>query len=111
MGDGPFFPFDLFGAGVRASLVTLSGCQTASPGVYYGSSFSLAKSFYQAGARLVLASLWPVSDQLSRVFMEEFYSTLGVTGDVWLSHDAAVGRLADLTDNPAFWCSFVLLGM
>jgi len=111
MGDGPFFPFDLFGAGVKASLVTLSGCQTAAPGVYYGSSFSLAKSFYQAGARLVLASLWPVSDQLSRVFMEEFYSTLGVTGDVWQSHDAAISRLADLTKNPAFWCSFVLLGM
>ncbi|NOY88414.1 MAG: CHAT domain-containing protein, partial [FCB group bacterium] len=49
MSDAPFFPFDLFGHGLKTKLVTLSGCQTAAPGLYYGNSFSLAKAFYQAG--------------------------------------------------------------
>ncbi len=111
MGDGPFFPFDLFETGVRARLVTLSGCQTAAPGLYYGNSFSLAKAFYQAGARHVLASLWPVSDKLSMVFMTGFYRTLFQTDDVVISFDRAVDELRKLTDNPALWGSFVLLGV
>ena len=111
MSDGPFFPFDLFGVDVSARLVTLSGCQTAAPGLYYGNSFSLAKAFYQAGARDVLASLWPVSDKVSMVFMSGFYSALRSTDDVAQAYRAAVREIRELTDNPAFWGSFILLGM
>ena len=111
MSDGPFFPFDLFGVDVSARLVTLSGCQTAAPGLYYGNSFSLAKSFYQAGARDVLASLWPVSDKISMIFMAAFYRVLRETDNVATAYRAATGEVRDLTDNPAFWGSFVLLGM
>jgi len=111
MSDGPFFPFDLFGVDVSARLVTLSGCQTAAPGLYYGNSFSLAKAFYQAGARDVLASLWPVSDKVSMIFMAAFYRELRQTDDVATAYRTAVGEVRDLTNNPAFWGSFVLLGM
>nr|MBN2276426.1 CHAT domain-containing protein [candidate division Zixibacteria bacterium] len=111
MGDGPFYPFDLFESGVRARLVTLSGCQTAAPGLYYGNSFSLAKAFYQAGSQHVLASLWPVSDKLSMLFMIEFYKTLAKVGNVYSAYQNAVNRIIDITDNPAFWSSFVLLGI
>jgi tetratricopeptide (TPR) repeat protein len=111
MGDGPFFPFDLFESGVKAGLVTLSGCQTAAPGLYFGNSFSLAKAFYQAGSQHVLASLWPVSDKLSMLFMIDFYKTLADVGDVYLAYLNAVEKIITLSDNPAFWSSFVLLGI
>ncbi|MFZ5980583.1 MAG: CHAT domain-containing protein [Candidatus Zixiibacteriota bacterium] len=111
MNDGPFFPFDLFETGIKARLVTLSGCQTAAPGLYYGNSFSLAKAFYQAGGQFVLATLWPVSDKLSMQFMIEFYRNLKKSDDVCASFDKAVDKLRSITDNPAFWGSFILLGI
>lgn len=111
MSDGPFFPFDLFETGVRAGLVTLSGCQTAAPGIFYGNSFSLAKAFYQAGARHVLATLWPVSDKISVVFMVEFYQVLKETSDIAIAYQTAMNKALNTIDNPAFWSAFVLLGL
>jgi len=111
MGDGPFFPFDLFQTGIKANLVTLSGCQTAAPGLYYGNSFSLAKAFYQAGSRYVLATLWPVADRVSALFMIKFYKSLSEKKDIFNAYSDAISSLAEVTGNPAFWSSFVLLGV
>lgn len=111
MSDGPFYPFDLFEGGVSAELVVLSGCQTAAPGIYYGNTFSLAKAFYQAGARYVLASLWPVSDKISMLFMRSFYRSLAANVDVPLAYSNALSEVRDINDDPSFWAPFVLLGM
>ncbi len=111
MNDGPFYPFDLFGNGIKAQLVNLSGCQTAAPGIYYGNSFSLAKIFYQGGARFVLASLWTVSDKVSMIFMAEFYRVLKECSNVSVAYRQAVRRAYAINDNPAFWGSYVLLGI
>jgi CHAT domain-containing protein len=111
LGDGPFFPFDLYGTGIQADLITLSGCQTAAPGLNFGNSFSLAKAFYKAGGRYVLASLWPVSDRLTKVFMVDFYSALKESGSVVRSYNDAVTRLQDRTGMPAYWSAFILLGL
>ncbi|HDS00734.1 MAG TPA: CHAT domain-containing protein, partial [candidate division Zixibacteria bacterium] len=111
MGDGPFFPFDLFQSGIAAELVTLSGCQTAAPGLYYGNSFSLAKSFFQAGAKYVLATLWPVSDKISMLFMGRFYDSLKHKQNIFSAYLDAVNEIKGITENPAFWSSFILLGI
>ena len=111
MSDGPFFPFDLFEIGLKAELVTLSGCQTAAPGLDYGNSFSLAKSFLQAGSRFVLASLWQVSDKVSGEFMKKFYQELKNTNNIFDSYKMAVDEISLQYENPAFWSSFVLLGV
>lgn len=111
MSDGPFFPFDLFGTGIKARLITLSGCQTAAPGIYYGNSFSLAKAFYQGGANCVLASLWPISDKISLVFMTEFYTALGMDGIISKAYIKAMNKTCRINDNPAFWSPFVMLGI
>jgi len=111
LADGPFFPFDLFSSGIRAELVTLSGCQTAATGLYYGNSFSLAKAFYQAGSRYVLASLWPVSDSVSMSFMVAFYGALKKTNDVSRAYRTAMDSTTDSVGEPALWGAFVLLGL
>jgi CHAT domain-containing protein len=109
MNDGPYFLFDLFGTGIKARLVTLSGCQTAAPGLYYGNSLSLAKAFQQAGARYVLASLWQVSDRVAKTFMTAFYRQLKESDDVSDSYYYAIDYLQQRTPNPAHWGGFVLL--
>ncbi len=111
MADGPFFPFDLFGTEIRSQLVSLSGCQTAAPGIYHGNSFSLAKAFYQAGARYVLASLWPISDKISRIFMVEFYRALKQKTDISVAYYTALEKTSSINNNPAFWSPFILLGV
>ena len=111
LSDGPFFPFDLFGTEIRAQLVTLSGCQTAAPGIYYGNSFSLAKAFYQGGANHVLASLWPISDKISVIYMTEFYEALKVHGDIATAYGTAMNKTCAINDNPAFWAPFVMIGI
>ncbi|MFH2037270.1 MAG: CHAT domain-containing protein, partial [Candidatus Zixiibacteriota bacterium] len=109
--DGPVYPFDIYGINNKPTLVTLSGCQTAAPGLYFGNSFSLAKAYYQAGTRFVIGSLWPISDKLSSYFMIHFYRELKKNNDVYLSYYKAVNIMAETIDNPTFWSSFILLGI
>ncbi|MEZ5358224.1 MAG: CHAT domain-containing tetratricopeptide repeat protein [Candidatus Zixiibacteriota bacterium] len=111
MHDGPFYPFDLFDSGIKAELVSLSGCQTAAPGIYYGNAFSLAKAFYQAGARYVLASLWSVSDKISMAFMAEFYRHLKSADDIPEAFNRALGKTEGINENPALWSPFILIGI
>ncbi len=111
LGDGPFFPFDLFATGIKSRLVTLSGCHTAAPGLYYGNSFSLARAFHQAGGRFVLGSLWPVSDRYSMIFMTIFYRSLSESDDIYKAYRKALETIKNICDNPAFWGSFILLGI
>ena len=111
MSDGPFFPFDLFRTGIKVPLISLSGCQTAAPGLHYGNSFSLAKAFNQAGAKYVLASLWSVSDKLSMTFMIEFYKALCENNDIFNAYKYAIDKMTDITKNPAYWSPFILIGM
>jgi CHAT domain-containing protein len=110
LGDGPLFPFDLFDTGVNAPLVTLSGCQTAAPGLYYGSSFSLARAFLQAGGRFVLASLWSVSDRPTRAFMVEFYRRLEDEQNIYKAYRSTVLGMYSAAASPAALGAFVLLG-
>jgi CHAT domain-containing protein len=109
--DGPLFPFDIYGVNLRPTLITLSGCHTAAPGLYYGNSFSLAKAYYQAGSRFVLASLWPVSDKISSFFMIQFYRALAKNNDVGFAYKKAVDITMNIIDNPALWSSFIVLGI
>ena len=111
MHDGPFFPFDLFESGISAELVTLSGCQTAAPGIYYGNAFSLAKAFYQAGVRYVLASLWSVSDRISKAFMSRFYNALASGATVDRAYSIALDQTESASVNPALWSPFILIGI
>ncbi len=110
LSDGVLFPFDLFGQGIQAELVTLSGCQTAAPGLNYGNTFSLAKTFYRAGSRFVLASLWPIDDKVTMMFMNEFYYQLSKIKNVEKSYTNAIQKISIQITDPAFWGAFILIG-
>jgi len=110
LGDGPFYPFDLYSSPVRSRLVVLSGCQTGDPGLSYnGDSVSLAHSFLSAGAQEVLASYWPISDEATGLLMEAFYK--GIAGGS--SHSVALkNAMSDMITATArfkHWAGFYLI--
>jgi tetratricopeptide (TPR) repeat protein len=79
-----------------ADLVFLSACESAiGPPRFAGGMPGLQSAFLRAGARGVIATLWPIEDVLARQFSEEFYErytdgksavqALGETQRAWIA--------------------------
>lgn len=115
---------------LRAQLVTLSACETAtgtelkSEGVV-----GFAHALLQTGAQSVLASLWKVDDEATALIMGRFYRNWwGKKGSAPGDAGGRMGRAAALTeaklwlrnhkdsrgrnkfDKPYYWAGFVLVG-
>ena len=103
---------------LAADLVVLSACQTglgsrALADVPAGDDWGgLTRAFLHAGARRVMATLWPVDDWATAALMERFYGA----GDVAAE---PVGALAEAqraliavpaTAHPFYWAGFVSVG-
>src|SRR5579859_1402199 len=75
----------------RLRLVVLSACRTAFMGAELPDEVvGLPSAWLQAGAKDVLASLWPVSDSVTVEFMKKFYELhlfdgLDPTEALWLA--------------------------
>jgi hypothetical protein len=96
---------------LRGRIVVLSACQTASGAVLNGEGvLSLARSFFEAGARAVIGTRWPIRDEDAAALFETFYRRLAESASLSeaLAHTkreaAADGRPASA------WASLVLLG-
>lgn len=79
LSDGQAFVFahELPARRLPLNLVVLSGCETGRQGgVEAEELVGLSRAFLAAGARAVLASLWPVEDLPARWFMSDFYGLL-----------------------------------
>ena len=61
---------------ISANLVVLCCCHTGMGTVKAEGVIGLARSFLASGARSVLATLWPIHDQATKEFMENFYSEI-----------------------------------
>ncbi|MCD8203157.1 MAG: CHAT domain-containing protein, partial [Prevotella sp.] len=57
-------------------LVVLSACQTAQGVVADEGPTGIVRGLKKAGAQSVMASLWPVNDEATALFMEAFYNAL-----------------------------------
>ncbi len=99
---------------INAELVTLSACD-AGLGRIDGEegTSSLVEAFLNAGARSVVASLWPAEDTYTKGLMEAFYRHLfqGATKKEAL-HQAKIEMLREFgqTVPPLYWAGFVLVG-
>jgi CHAT domain-containing protein/Tfp pilus assembly protein PilF len=97
-----------------ADLVVLSACATALGRELKGEGLvGLTQSFFHAGARSVLVSLWPVEDVATADLMKAFYQEL--LGNKL--PPAAALRAAQLAlqrrpdrSAPSSWAGFILLG-
>ncbi|MBP7867740.1 MAG: tetratricopeptide repeat protein [Acidobacteria bacterium] len=93
--------------------VVLSACETGVGKVFGGEGIlGLTRAFLYAGARSVVVTLWPISDESTARFMHAFYREI-LAG---VPRDQALRRAqANLARQPGFahpfhWAAFVLVG-
>src|SRR5262249_58991567 len=76
---------DVLDKGVRSDLVVLDACQTGDSGTAVNGNLSFADAVSRAGARRVVAVMWPVSDAAAAIWVPAFYTALAADE----SHDTA----------------------
>ncbi|HEY0783501.1 MAG TPA: CHAT domain-containing protein, partial [Thermoanaerobaculia bacterium] len=105
---------DIYNLRLAADLVVLSGCETALGREIRGEGLvGLTQGFFQAGARRVVASLWPVEDRATAELMLRFYRAMLPGGrapaEALREAQLALSRDRRFRD-PYHWAGFVLLG-
>jgi CHAT domain-containing protein len=113
----------------KVDLVVLSACETGLGKVAGGEGLlGLQRAFQVAGAKSVVASLWQVDDNATRVLMAEFYRNLWEKKlskleslrqaqiTMLRSYDPKAGKLRGVggvgpkRPSPFYWAPFVLSG-
>lgn len=103
----------------RLELAVLSACDTGAVPVSLrqrrgaGSELdSLASSLFAAGARSVVASLWPVNDESTAAFFHHFYAALaqGETRERAMNTARRALSHSEEFSDPRYWAPFVLYG-
>jgi CHAT domain-containing protein len=67
---------DILNISVQARLVVLCCCYTGKGEITSEGVLGITRAFLAAGARCVLATLWPIADCATKEFMEKFYGEL-----------------------------------
>jgi tetratricopeptide (TPR) repeat protein len=101
------------GLELRARLAVLSSCESAGGRILSGEGvLGLSSAFLSAGVPVVLATLWPVDDGATALFMERFYEELagGASVAAALSDTRRMIRSRPEMAHPFFWAGFVLSG-
>jgi len=98
---------------LNALLVVLSGCRTGYGKLLQGEGMlAISRSFYYAGARAVVATLWNVDDVSTTQFMKSFYAQIKNGLDPEDALRQAKIQMArgarGLWANPWFWSPFII---
>jgi CHAT domain-containing protein len=94
---------------LKASLVTLSACQTGRSVVGGGDELlGLLRAFLAAGASSLVSTFWAVEDQTTAALMQDFYQALADGSDKGAALRQA--QLNHLDKHPYFWSPFFLVG-
>lgn len=96
-----------------ADLVVLSACETATGKLIEGEGLlGLSRAFFGATVQSIVASLWPVEDQSTRILMEYFYMNLN--NGMQIVEALRSAQISLMNDSkykhPYFWAPFILLG-
>ncbi|MDY7078767.1 MAG: CHAT domain-containing tetratricopeptide repeat protein [Chloroflexota bacterium] len=119
LADGWLTTLDIFSLRLKASLVTLSACQTGRNVVGGGDELlGLMRALLSAGAASLVLSLWAVEDSSTAQLMETFYQKLaqGWTKGRALRHAQlqflrGQGEQENAAySHPYFWAPFFLVG-
>jgi CHAT domain-containing protein/tetratricopeptide (TPR) repeat protein len=122
LADGWLTTLEIFNLRLRASLVTLSACQTGRNVVGGGDELlGLMRAFLSAGAGSLVLSLWAVEDRSTAQIMESFYAKLSegcskaaalrrVLLEFDHGHYAEDTKMAEVYRHPYFWAPFYLVG-
>lgn len=116
--DGRLEVHELLQLSIRSPLVFLSGCETGSGAGWYtdysrrDDFATLAQAFLFAGARSVVATLWPIEDRGAAVFASSFYRSLRGTGAAAALAAAQRAMLRDPRHaDPYYWAGYTVHGL
>lgn len=103
---------DLYSLRLDGAVVVLTGCETARA-EGGDEQLGLVRGFLGAGARAVIASLWPVHDQSARRFVATVYARALAAGSPAPTRAALTFGAREWIDNgehPAAWAPLVWFG-
>lgn len=96
----------------NTEIVLMSACETGLGEVQVGEGvFGLQRAFLVAGADALVMSIFKVDDDATRLLMKSFYENWLESGNKHDAFEKARKKVAEKFKHPAFWGSFVLLGM
>ncbi len=109
--DGVLRSAEIVELDLEGRTVVLAACSSATGLALRGEGpMSVARSFFEAGATAVVASLWPLRDDVAAELFDEIYAELarGAT----LSAAVATAQRTRIArgDPPASWAGLVVLG-
>jgi CHAT domain-containing protein len=111
LADGWLSLYDLYSLRLRASLVTLSACETGVSDVLAGDEWvGLARGLFQAGTASVVVSLWAVDDASTAQLMHRFYTHLETGTGPALAMRRAQTDLRREYPHPYYWAPFLVIG-
>lgn len=109
--DGWLQPSEIAELDLRGRLVVLSACDSAEGSLLSGEGpLSLARAFFAAGARGVVATRWPLRDDDAAFMMEHFYKALGKGQSVSTALRRARRDAIDAGLPAAAWAGVTALG-
>jgi len=116
--DGRLELHEIVAMKLHARLVTLSACETALGKGYFtetpaGDEFvGMTRAFLSAGGDNVLASLWAVNDESTRVLMVRFYHHLLESGpaEALAQAQSELRQTDSRYRDPYYWAAFVMVG-
>jgi CHAT domain-containing protein len=111
LADEDLTVLDIMALRLRARLVTLSACSSALGEIGRGDELiGLARAFFYAGARALVASLWAVEDESTVALMTQFYQNLRAGNSIADALRAAQRAMIRAGGEPFQWAPFVAVG-
>lgn len=97
---------------LNSDLVVLSSCKSGLGIIDRAEGIlGMQKSFFEAGAKSIVVSLWDVNDKYTSYFMESFYKYLSEGDNKALSlQKAKIDFKENHSANPYYWSAFILAG-
>jgi CHAT domain-containing protein len=112
LADGNLTFVDILNLRLQGRVVTLSACDGALGSPQAGDEMmALARAFFYAGARSVVASLWPVEDEATGQLMQRFNQYLAAGENTARALRAAQLELMVAGYTPYQWAAFVTIGL
>ena len=102
---------EIFGMTTRASMVTLSACESGLGKLSSGDEIiGMNRAFLFAGASTVVTGLWRISDVATAVVMKRFYRYLSEGHDKAEAMRMAQQVVRRYYPHPAYWAGFRVVG-
>jgi CHAT domain-containing protein len=97
---------------LNSDLVVLSSCRSGLGAVDEAEGvLGMQKSFFEAGTKSIIVSLWDVNDKYTSLFMQSFYKYLSEGFDKSESlQKAKLFFKKNYSANPYYWSAFILSG-